>query len=111
MKRPFEVTFLGGLFVVVGLASMVYHLWTGPLDRWTILIAAIGVVALIAGVFLLLGRNWARWLLLAWLAFHIAVSAFHSMSDALAHAALLAVVGYFLLWAKAAKYFQSARAE
>jgi hypothetical protein len=109
MKRPFEVTFLGGLFIVVGLGSTVFHLWTGPIDRWTILIVAVGAAAVVGGIFLLLGRNWARWLVLVWLAAHVLISAFESVSDTLAHAVLLAVIGYFLLWSAAAKYFQSAR--
>jgi uncharacterized membrane protein HdeD (DUF308 family) len=109
MKRPFEVTFLGGLFILVGLGSLVFHLWSGPIDRWTILIVAIGVAAAVGGIFLLLGHNWARWLLLVWLAAHVVISAFNSVSETLAHAVLLAVIGYFLLWSVAAKYFRSAR--
>ena len=40
-----------------------------------------------------MGHNWARWLLVAWLAFHVVVSGFHSMSEMAAHAVLLIVVG------------------
>jgi len=109
MKRPFEVTILGWLFIVTGVAGLVFHLVGRPVDRWTILIAAIGVIAAVGGVFLLLGRSWARWLLLAWLVFHVVVGAFDSGSKALAHVVLLTVVGYFLLGSAAAKYFQSAR--
>ena len=109
MKRPFEVTFIGGLFILVGLGSTAFHLCAGPIDRWTILIVAVGAAAVVGGIFLLLGRNWARWLLLVWLAAHVAISAFESVSETLAHGVLLAVIGYFLLWSAAAKYFQSAR--
>jgi hypothetical protein len=111
MKRPFEVTFLGCLFIVVGLANPVLHLAQGPADRWMILIAAISIISAVGGIFLLLGRSWARWLLLGWLALHTVISAFNSVSETLAHSLLLAVVGYFLVWSRAAKYFQSARAE
>lgn len=34
-KRPFEVTFLGWLFIAVGIISTIYHLLKGSLDRWT----------------------------------------------------------------------------
>jgi hypothetical protein len=111
MKRPFEVSFLGWLFMVTGLASVAFPLAGRPIDRWSILIAAIGVIAVVGGIFLLLGRSWARWLLLAWLAFHVVVSAFRSVSQTLAHAVLLVVVGYFLLGSPAAKYFRSTRTE
>lgn len=106
MQRPFQVTLLGWLFIVVGIVSTADHLWKGTLDRWTIPIVLVGVVAVVAGVFLLRGARWARWLLLAWLAFHVGVSALESLSDALPHAALLLVVGYVLLGPPTSKYFQ-----
>src|SRR5260370_3208027 len=31
MKRPFQVTVLGWLFIIVGILSTAYHLWKGPL--------------------------------------------------------------------------------
>ncbi len=111
MKRPLAVTFLGWLFILTGLAGLVFHLSDRPVDRWIVLISAIRILAVVGGVFLLLGRNWARWLLLAWLAFHVLVGAFRSTSQTLAHMVLLIVVSYFLLWSGAAKYFQPARAE
>lgn len=110
MKRPYQVTILGCLFIVTGLVGLAYHLSDRPIDRWIILIAAVRVIAVVGGVFLLLGRNWARLLLLVWLAVHVVISAFNSVSETLAHAVLLAVIGYFLLWSAAAKYFQSERA-
>jgi uncharacterized membrane protein len=107
MKRPIPVTILGLLFIVVGLIGLVYHLSQRPLDRWVALISLIRVVAVVGGVFLLKGRNWARWLMLGWLGFHVGVSAFHSLSDCIAHAALLLVVAYFLLTPPDSQYFQA----
>ena len=37
------------------------------------------LLQIVAGVFMLYGRNWARWLLVAWIAFHIVVGALHSV--------------------------------
>jgi uncharacterized membrane protein HdeD (DUF308 family) len=111
MQRPFQVTLLGWLFIVVGIVSTAYHLWKGALDRWTIPILLVGVVAVVAGVFLLRGARWARWLLLAWLAFHVAVSALDSLSVALPHAVLLLVVGYVLLGPPTSRYFQQGQPE
>jgi hypothetical protein len=107
MKRPFTITILGCLFIVAGLVGLVYHLSERPLDRWIVLISAIRIVAVVGGVFLLLGHNWARWIVLAWLLFHVVVSAFHGLSESIAHVVLLLVVGYFLLGPAASKYFQS----
>jgi uncharacterized membrane protein HdeD (DUF308 family) len=111
MQRPFQVTLLGWLFIVVGIVSTAYHLWKGALDRWTIPILLVGVVAVVAGVFLLRGARWARWLLLAWLAFHVAVSALDSLSVALPHAVLLLVVGYVLLGPPTSRYFRQGQPE
>ena len=111
MNRPFQVTLLGWLFIVVGNVSTAYHLWKGSLDRWMVLIVLVGIIAIVAGVFLLRGARWARWLILAWLAFHMVVSALNSLSDAMAHVVLLLLVGYFLLGPPTSKYFQRAQAE
>lgn len=107
MKRPFEVTFLGWLFVVVGIVSTAFHLWKGSLDRWTVPIVFVGLVAVVAGTFLLRGAAWARWLLLIWLAFHVVVSALNSISAALPHVVLLAAIAYVLLGPRTSKYFQA----
>ena len=111
MKRPLPVTTLGCLFIVAGLTGLIYHLSEGPLDRGIILISIVRILAVVGGVFLLMGHNWARWLLLAWLAFHVVVSAFHSLSECIAHLVLLLIVGYVLQRSPASKYFQSARFE
>jgi len=107
MKRPIAVTILGCLFIVAGTVGLVYHLRERPLEPQIALVSAIRILAIVGGIFLLLGHSWARWLLVVWLGFHVVVSAFHSPSEALAHAALLFVVGYFLFWPPASKYFQS----
>jgi uncharacterized membrane protein HdeD (DUF308 family) len=111
MKRPFQVAMLGWLFIAVGILSTVYHLWKGSLDRWIVPILLVGAIAIAAGVFLLRGARWARWLVLAWLAFHLVVSAFNSLSDAMAHLVLLLVVGYVLLGPPTSNYFQSSQPE
>jgi len=69
-------------------------------------IALIGVVAVVAGVFLLRGARWARWIILLWLAFHVGVSALNSLSATLPHAALLLVVGYVLLGPPTSAYYR-----
>jgi uncharacterized membrane protein HdeD (DUF308 family) len=111
MKRPFQVAMLGWLFIAVGILSTVYHLLKGSLDRWIVPILLVGAIAIVAGVFLLRGARWARWLVLAWLAFHVVVSAFNSLSDAMAHLVLLLVVGYVLLGPPTSNYFQSSQPE
>lgn len=110
-NRPFQVAFLGWLFIVVGTLSSAYHLLKNPLDRWTIPIMFVGIIAVVAGIFLLRGARWSRWVLLVWLAFHVVISALNSLPDAIVHAALLLVIGYFLLGPPTSKYFQRVGAE
>jgi uncharacterized membrane protein HdeD (DUF308 family) len=111
MKRPFQVTMLGWLFIAVGILSTVYHLLRGSLDRWIVPILLVGTIAIVAGVFLLRGARWARWLILAWLAFHIVVGALNSLSDAMPHLVLFLVVGYFLLGPPTSEYFHRSQPE
>jgi uncharacterized membrane protein HdeD (DUF308 family) len=109
MKRPFQVTVLGWLLIAVGILSTIYHLWKSPLDRWIVPILLVGIIAVVAGVFLLRGARWARWLILASLAFHVVVSALNSLLDAIPHFVLLLAAGYFLLGPPTSKYFGSAQ--
>jgi hypothetical protein len=111
MKRPFAVAFLGWLFILVGLAALIYQLIKGTLDFWMITIVLFELVAVLAGVFLLKGRNWARWLLMAWVAIHVYIGAEHSLSAGVPHLLLLIAIAYFLLTPPDSKYFGSARTE
>jgi uncharacterized membrane protein len=111
MKRPVPVTILGYLFIVAGLVGLAYHLSERPLDRWVALISLIRIIAVVGGVFLLKGRNWARWLMLGWLALHVVVSALNSLSNCVAHVVLLLVVAYFLVTPPDSKYFQASSLE
>jgi len=108
MKRPWEVTILGLLFVFAGLAGLFYHVTQDKLNWETVLISLLRLLAVIGGIFLLLGRSWARWLTVSWLALHVVISAFHSMEQMAAHALLLAIVAYFLFKDRAANYFRPA---
>lgn len=59
-------------------------------------ILVIGVAALVGGTCTIWGRNWARWLVGAWIALHVALSALDPLMLAV-HAAIfiVAVVGLF----------------
>jgi hypothetical protein len=110
MKRPIAVTILGCVFIVAGVVGLGYHLSQRPLEPYVGLVSFVRILAIVGGIFLLLGHGWARWLLLVWLSFHVVVSALHSVSEALAHLALLIVVGYFLLRPPGSRYFEAVSA-
>jgi hypothetical protein len=106
LKRPYEVTVAGWLFIIVGILNTAYHLWKGALDLWMVPILFLTGSAIVAGVFLLRGARWARRLALAWVAFHVGASALNSLSAAAPHAVLLLVVGYVLLGPPTSQYYQ-----
>ena len=70
---------------VLFLASASLDVWRGvaPLfasaPHWhmatdDVQVLAIGIAALVGGIYVIRGANWARWLLAAWMALHVAIS-------------------------------------
>jgi hypothetical protein len=55
---------------------------------------------------MLRGNNWARWLALAWIAFHVVVSFFHSLQEVVVHSLLFMLIAYFLFSPEARAYFR-----
>ena len=112
-KRPLSVTIIGLLFIATGVIGVVYHLIAlkHPFQNELIWVFLVRFLAIVCGLFMLLGSNWARWLALAWLAFHVVLSAFHSRSELIMHGVLLVVIAYFLFRPKVVEYFRGPRAE
>jgi hypothetical protein len=113
-KRPLSVTVVGCVYIAAGAVGLVYHL-TGfnpahPFQDDTLWIAVVRVIAIVSGVYLLRGSNWARWLALAWIAYHVVLSAFHSPSELVMHGLLCVVFAYLLFRPRATGYFRAARA-
>ncbi len=63
------------------------------------------MLGIIGGAGLLRGRNWARWLLVAWMLLHVGLSLFHSMAELATHIAIFTPLGYLLFRREAAAYF------
>ena len=116
IRRPWTVTAAGYLFIATGIVGFSYHVrefqLRAPLAGDALLVLLVRLLALVAGIFILRGANWARWVAILWLAYHVVLSAFHSWSEAGVHAVLLAVISYVLLRRDAAEYFSgTTRAE
>jgi hypothetical protein len=109
-KRPGSVTAIGWLFIADGSIGLVYHAseleTQGPIDYDVVLVLFVRMLAIIAGVFMLRGADWARWLALLWMVYHVVLSALHSFSEAVVHVLLLAVIAVVLLRPAAAAYFR-----
>jgi hypothetical protein len=111
-KRPLSVTIVACLYLAVGTIGFIVH-FRELLDRHP---DAVGMevteaIAILCGVFLLRGDNWARWLALAWIAFHVVLSAFHGIPELAVHALFCAVIAWLLFRREAARYFRRARVE
>src|SRR6185436_4949132 len=104
-NRPRSITIISWLFIVFGSIALV----AGLLPRIDISVAQrvvelkthwyvhlSRISAIVSGVYMLYGFNWARWLLVAWLGFHIIISILHSPLHLLMHVLLFAPILYFL---------------
>ncbi len=60
---------------------------------------------------MLRASNWARWLLVIWMGYHIVLSVLHSPLQLFVHSLLFAVVLYFLFRRSASVYFRGAKAK
>jgi hypothetical protein len=109
MKRPISVTLIAWLLILTGAAGIAYHItdltsWH-PFPYGNIAILLVRALAILAGVYLLRGSNWARWLAIIWIAFHVGISFFNSWSQVAVHTVVLAIFAYVLLRPAATAYF------
>ncbi len=114
-KRPLPVTVLSFLIAGAGLVGFVYHLSDfnarHPFQNDAVWIGLVRLVAIVCGVYMIRGSNWARWLAMVWIGFHVVVSSFHSLQEFVFHGLLFAVFAYFLFRPQSAEYFRPERTE
>jgi hypothetical protein len=124
-KRPLSITVISWIFIafgVIAILSTLLPLFTAggiqrlaalkarsPLEFW--LAPVIRLLAGLGGVFMLYGFNWARWLLVVWLGYHIILSVFHAPFELLMHILISAVFLYFLFRPRASAYFRGTKVE
>ena len=106
-RRPLSVLVLSCLYMAIGALEFASHfpraLTFHSEDVW---IEGTELLAVVAGVFMLRGHNWARWLALAWIAFHVAIS-FPVVREIAIHSLFLAVIVWLLFQSGAQQYFAS----
>jgi hypothetical protein len=108
-KRPLSVTLISCLFIAAGVVGIVYHaaeLKELTTQRAVIWVIAVRLLAIAGGFFSLNGANWARWLLLAWIIFHVIISIFHTTAELAMHTIVMIVVILALFHPKANAYFK-----
>lgn len=112
MKRPIAVTGLGWLMMAAGAFGMARGflgantLWPPEQDLiWIVIVDAIGMGC---GVFLLRGKNWARWLTLAWIGGHVVIVSFYMRQMIVVHLVIFALIVALLFRADVRAYFRGA---
>jgi hypothetical protein len=87
--RPVAVTVIGWIFIAAGVVGLAYHATEfkaqRPFENDAVLVCFVRLLAILGGVFMLRGKNWARWLLLVWITYHVILSAFHTVSELVMH--------------------------
>ena len=110
-KRPLYIAIIAWLFIAAGTIGFLYHsteINIHDLFGNDLLLALfVRLCAVAGGIFLLRGAGWARYLLVAWLLYHVILSIFHPIEQLIMHSVLLAVITFFLFRPKASEYFKS----
>ena len=106
MKRPLAVAIIGWLYIAVGTIGFIYHIRELTTEPW---IELVRLIAIVAGAYMLRGHNWARWLALVWMAFHVWVGWLNSWQQAAMHALFLVVLAWFLLRRPGSEYYRRGR--
>src|SRR5687768_14913872 len=97
--RPRSITLIAWLFIAVGVVSLVGGWWREATHQggWRAdeigIASVVRLLAIVGGWGLLKGRAWASWLLAAWMAFHIVISARQPAALA-THVVLFGAIGY-----------------
>jgi hypothetical protein len=111
-EQPVSITILSWLYILVGVLGTAAHyedfMMHAPIVNEFVGITVLGAAAVVAGIFMLRGRSWARWLALVWIASHVAISAFHPLPELIIHCVLLVLFSYLLFRQKAREYFSAA---
>ena len=108
-ERPLSVTIVACVYLLVGIGGFAAHFNTllsrNGFPYEGVSIETTELVALIAGIFLLRGQNWARWLALAWIAFHVVLS-YGKFGEFAIHCVSCAVIAWALFRSGAGEYFR-----
>lgn len=119
--RPLAVTIISWSFIAVGIISFLGGLqpFTGIITGSDIpslsshetldltLASATRLLAILGGIFMLRGFNWARWLMVFWMAFHIIISLQGTFEMVIFHCIIFGLITYFLFRKNVSNYFNN----
>lgn len=110
MKRPVAVTIIGWLFILAGTVGFLYHARElniqDPFANDAVWVELVRLLAVAGGILTLRGSNIGRWLLIAWMSYHVILSFFHPFSELIVHVIVLAAVAYGLFHRTSGGFFR-----
>ena len=110
-KRPLAVTIIGWVYIVTGAGGFIAHLLDFiPPHQFqydSVLVEIVCLIGAVSGIYLLCAQNWARWLAVAWMAYHVVLSIFHTIPQLALHAVFCVLVAYLLFRRDANSYFRA----
>lgn len=105
-RRPIAVLLVSCLYMAVGSIGFLAHFpGLAALQRESVWIELTELLALVAGVYMVRGRNWARWLALVWITFHVAIS-FPVVRQVVTHSIVLALIAWALFRPDTQRFFK-----
>lgn len=110
-QRPLPVTLVAVIYILSGAVGLVYHAAHPAWDPEFLWVEVLRLAAVVAGVFMLRGRDWARWCAVAWMAYHVVLGAFHDVAQFAVHAVFLVILAWCLFRPASARYFRPPRAD
>lgn len=108
-KRPWPVIVIASLYLLVGIVGFCYH-FSELLARHSdaLAIEVTELLAAVSAAGLLMRQNWARWLALAWILFHVGLSLFHPMRELAVHIAFCILIAWALFQPESGRWFNRA---
>ena len=107
-KRPLPVALISYVFIIAGTIGIIYHatelaeIMTRPEVTWVL---AVRALAIVGGIFVMKRANWARWLLVLWIAYHVVISFYHTPMEIIMHFVIMVILVAALFNPKANRYF------
>lgn len=104
-RVPISVIVVAALYLSVGAGTFIFHLQDlrAADGIW---IEATELLAIVCGLFLLGAQNWARWLALAWMTFHVLLN-LGDLRQLAVHGAFLVFIVWALFRAEANRFFRA----
>jgi hypothetical protein len=109
--RPLLITLLGWMLIALGALEFTIHAVQirRPLHAGDIGVPLFELVILVCGVYLLRGANWARWLAVAWIGFHVVVGSLDSVMRGVVHGLIFLAFTWLMFRPEMNAWFRARR--